>query len=358
MKSIYIFCFFILVSSVTYAEDTFTESQLFANFKNENSCWYGIEDEMTKESEKIIDFLKKYSMKLKSNTLDFWKDVNDRVEQRFPSFDFSTCDRESTKSDLSDSTQKTKADIWVQDNPWFGENEAMTTYAIEVHSELVTGGTDPDSDAYYTAIDEKMRIKFPEYFSQDNLLESQSETIEAVVDEYTLTIDGSDLIFEGSIESGLYNDMKELLIANPAIKRLVINSTGGLEETATYVADLIIDFDLNTHSLGCDSSCTILLAAGNKRTLQRGYKIGFHRSYWSAGSLEDYYNTYNDEYDDVFDFTSWVYDDTQDWVFKKMKYYIERGVDPLFIIKTLRAKSEGMWYPRRKELLDANFITE
>ena len=41
-----------------------------------------------------------------------------------------------------------------------------------------------------------------------------------------------------------------------------------------------------------------------------------------------------------------------------MQYLIERGVEPLFIIKTLRATTEGMWYPRRKELLDANFITE
>ena len=152
--------------------------------------------------------------------------------------------------------------------------------------------------------------------------------------------------------------MKELLLANPAINRVVINSTAGLEETALYVADLIIDFDFIYDTLGCYSSCTMLFVAGNKRTLQRGYKIGFHRSYWSAEDLEYYYNKRKDEYDDVFDFTSWVYDDTQDWVFKKMQYFIERGVDPLFIIKTLRAKSEGMWYPRRKELLDANFITE
>ena len=46
-----------------------------------------------------------------------------------------------------------------------------------------------------TTIDEKMQTKFPEYFSQDNLLESQKETSETVVDEFTLTIDGSDLIF-------------------------------------------------------------------------------------------------------------------------------------------------------------------
>ena len=89
MKSIYIFCFFILVSSVTYAEDTFTESQLFANFKNENSCWYGIEDEMTKESEKIIDFLKKFSTQLKSNTSDFWSAPTESTD--IPNWSIKCC---------------------------------------------------------------------------------------------------------------------------------------------------------------------------------------------------------------------------------------------------------------------------
>ena len=57
-------------------------------------------------------------------------------------------------------------------------------------------------------------------------------------------------------------------------------------------------------------------------------------------------------------FTEWVHDDTQDSLFIKFQYFIEQGVDPLFIIKTLRAKSDGMWHPRRKELLNANFITQ
>ncbi len=206
----------------------------------------------------------------------------------------------------------------MQDNLWFGENDAMTTYAIEVHSELIAGGIDPDSDAYYTSIDKKMRNKFPDYFSQNNLLESQKETNEEVVDEFTLTIDGSDLVFEGEIVKKLYDDMKKLLKNNPEINRVVMNSTGGLEETAFHIADLMIDFELDTHALNCESSCTLLFISGNKRTLQRGYKVGFHRSGWGAASLEDYYNHYKDDYKDVFDFTSWVYDDTQDWIFKKM----------------------------------------
>ena len=38
-------------------------------------------------------------------------------------------------------------------------------------------------------------------------------------------------------------------------------------------------------------------------------------------------------------------------------YFIERGIDPLFAIKTMSATSDDMWFPRRKELEKANVIT-
>ena len=41
-----------------------------------------------------------------------------------------------------------------------------------------------------------------------------------------------------------------------------------------------------------------------------------------------------------------------------MQFLIERNVDPLFAIKTLKAESDDMWYPRRKELISSGFITE
>ena len=41
-----------------------------------------------------------------------------------------------------------------------------------------------------------------------------------------------------------------------------------------------------------------------------------------------------------------------------MEYLIERGVEPLFAIKTMKADNEDMWYPRRKELEAAGVIRE
>ena len=34
------------------------------------------------------------------------------------------------------------------------------------------------------------------------------------------------------------------------------------------------------------------------------------------------------------------------------------GLSPEFVIETMRARSEDGWYPRRKELIEANIITE
>lgn len=46
-----------------------------------------------------------------------------------------------------------KAVLWKERNPWFGQDMALTGYAIDIHSKLVSAGVDPESDQYYEAID-------------------------------------------------------------------------------------------------------------------------------------------------------------------------------------------------------------
>jgi len=150
---------------------------------------------------------------------------------------------------------------------------------------------------------------------------------------------------------------------NPNIKTIYLTSWGGLISTAVEMADIIIDFELDTHVKEiCFSACPLLLIGGEKRTLERGSKIGFHRSYWSSDSMRDFYEDKetreNYEWDDEFDFASWVYDESQEDIYSQFKYYLERGVSPSFVIETMRARSEDGWYPRRKELLEAYVITQ
>jgi hypothetical protein len=52
---------------------------------------------------------------------------------------------------------------WVDKNPWFHKDQAMTTAALQVHQELYNDGVVPDSPRYFREIDQAMRTKFPTY---------------------------------------------------------------------------------------------------------------------------------------------------------------------------------------------------
>ena len=157
------------------------------------------------------------------------------------------------------------------------------------------------------------------------------------------------------------NVLAKILSENPNIKTLQLNSLGGIIDAAEYMSDIIIDFELNTRVVGeCSSSCAILFIAGEKRTIQRGSWLGFHQGSWDKDSIKEHYEYNKAEYGwtNEFEHSSWIYKDTQKQIFRDMEYLIERGVEPLFAIKTMKADSKDMWYPRRKELEASGVIRE
>jgi hypothetical protein len=158
------------------------------------------------------------------------------------------------------------------------------------------------------------------------------------------------------IERGDIDAIKKHLRDNPDIRALQLNSDGGLIYAAAEISDVVIDYNLDTIVSGiCSSACTTIFLAGNARSVTRGSKIGFHRSFWSASSMRTYYDSYkeDEDWDTPFEFAEWVQSDAQDQVFHDLEYLIERGVNARFAIKTLKAESDDMWYPRRRELEDA-----
>ena len=159
------------------------------------------------------------------------------------------------------------------------------------------------------------------------------------------------------------DELLKTLKNNPNIKVIHLTSWGGLISAAVEMADIIIDFELDTHVKEiCFSACPLLLIGGETRTLERGSKIGFHRSSWESDSMKSFYEDKETReiygWENEFDFSSWVYDDSQEEIYWQFKYYLERGVSPSFVIETMRARSEDGWYPRRKDLLEANVITK
>lgn len=58
-----------------------------------------------------------------------------------------------------------KAQEWAEKNSWFGEDESMTYAAFGIHRRLVEEeGFDPTSDAYYSELDKRIRVDFPNKF--------------------------------------------------------------------------------------------------------------------------------------------------------------------------------------------------
>jgi len=60
-----------------------------------------------------------------------------------------------------------KAQEWAQKNPWFMRNgdEDITALAMGTHEKLVRSGVAPDTEQYYTQIDDAVRRAFPDRFA-------------------------------------------------------------------------------------------------------------------------------------------------------------------------------------------------
>lgn len=55
---------------------------------------------------------------------------------------------------------------WQQDNPWFGDDEEMTSLALGLHTKLQREGVRVSSQEYYDRINRTIRQRFPEKFGE------------------------------------------------------------------------------------------------------------------------------------------------------------------------------------------------
>lgn len=57
---------------------------------------------------------------------------------------------------------------WAGKNPWFGQDQVMTTLALELDQALKGEGYDPSEEDFYSEIDNRLRQQYPERFGVDN----------------------------------------------------------------------------------------------------------------------------------------------------------------------------------------------
>ena len=76
-----------------------------------------------------------------------------------------------------------KAETWASRNSWFGQDNAMTYTAFDLHKKLTEQeGCDPQSDEYYSEIDKRIRLEFPHKFdtNRSNLGEGSTKPVQTV----------------------------------------------------------------------------------------------------------------------------------------------------------------------------------
>lgn len=166
---------------------------------------------------------------------------------------------------------------------------------------------------------------------------------------------------DAEIENDDVDQMRSLLRSNPGITTLELNSGGGSVYAGDEMARIIIDFGLDTVVSGeCISSCVNVFLGGNARRMMRGSKIGFHQRYWSEKSIKKYYDRWHEDenWETPFEFTSWVYEDTQAETYEDLMYIVSRGVEPGFAIRTKRVNNDDEWFPSREELVKAGVLRD
>lgn len=144
------------------------------------------------------------------------------------------------------------------------------------------------------------------------------------------------------------------------IETLRLTSDGGYIEAAYEMADIIIDFALDTEVQGeCSSACAVLFLAGEGRTLLRGGRIGLHPSNWSVDSLRGYYQDLQPDYgwEDEFAFAEWVYREGQRDANRMTEFMVRRGVTAEFALDVVNRGIGTIWYPTRAEMQAAGMLS-
>jgi hypothetical protein len=80
--------------------------------------------------------------------------------------------KQETKPDKAPPPDE-KAVRWASQNPWFGPDDEMTSFAYGYHAKLLKSGVDPSSDEYYDKLNNRMRQVFPDYFESEKSIDDE-----------------------------------------------------------------------------------------------------------------------------------------------------------------------------------------
>ena len=145
------------------------------------------------------------------------------------------------------------------------------------------------------------------------------------------------IVVEGDVTHDGWLLFEKVVLSNPGITVVELDSRGGYVGEALHMARLIRARGLDTVSFGrCASACTLMFAAGRNRYLGPNAKFGFHRSGYAGmpKSLQ------LDELDQ-----------------EMASFYHAMGVGPEIATGGLATPHHMVWRPSQHELFAAKFAT-
>ena len=92
-----------------------------------------------------------------------------------------TPDINLARQPMSQGNPDPKAEDWASKNTWFGQDNAMTYTAFDLHKKLTDEeGFDPSSDDYYSEIDRRIRLEFPQKFVNNSNTVETAKPVQTV----------------------------------------------------------------------------------------------------------------------------------------------------------------------------------
>lgn len=152
------------------------------------------------------------------------------------------------------------------------------------------------------------------------------------VDGYSLRLmrDATELEIAGGMKYGVARDVEALLAANPRVKIVHLNSSGGRLGEGQKLAALIRSRRLVTYTASeCASACTVAFAAGHRRWVKDGASLGYHAASFGGSDSP-----------------------------RAMRdALMEFGVAKDFAERAARISSRSIWYPRLDELVKDQIVS-
>jgi len=159
-------------------------------------------------------------------------------------------------------------------------------------------------------------------------------------DDFSAKLKGNTIRLGGEVNYLMYQALLIMLNQHPKVTRISIESNGGIVFAGRSIAKLLEVRTLTTQvETYCYSACTLVFAAGKKRVLLPGAKLGFHGY----------------SFDMPFRFQTV---DPVEEQKKDMRYLGGRGIERGFLEHAFSVDAKNLWVPTRAELFDAGFTTE